>query len=69
VTFPIPLNFELTFKELIIDAGVIIPSFAPKAEVIVPAREDASEPPLLIDSKASPLSKTLPLNIALYEAL
>ena len=51
------------------DAGVIIPSFEPKEDVIVPAREDASEPPLVIDSKASALSNTLPLNIALYEAL
>ena len=42
-----------------------IPSFdPPMAEVIVPARE-----PAFIERNASARSKTLPLNIALYDVL
>jgi len=58
---PLPLN--LAFDEFIglrIDGGIIFPS-------IVPAREDAAE--LFIERKASARSNTLPLNMALYEAL
>jgi hypothetical protein len=54
----------MEFKGLSIEFCIIVPSF----EVIVPAREDAAELPF-IESKASARSKTLPLNIALYEAL
>jgi hypothetical protein len=69
VTFPLLLNLDpKEFIGLSIDAGVIVPSFDPKVEVIVPAREDTTEP-LLIDSKASARSKTLPLNMPLYVAL
>jgi hypothetical protein len=53
------------FIGLWIGACVIIPSFEPIAEVIVVVRE---EPPF-IESKASARSKTLPLNIAWYDAL
>ena len=59
---------ELTaFIGLIIDAGVIVPSFGPMAEVMVPVLEP--KVPLVIDSRASARSKTLPLNIAPNEAL
>jgi hypothetical protein len=47
------------------DDDTIDPSLEPMVEVIVPALDELP----LIDRKASARSKTLPLNIALYEAL
>jgi hypothetical protein len=49
-----------------LDEGMAIPSFdTPMPEVIVPAREE----PAFIERSASARSKTLPLNIALYDVL
>ena len=50
------------------DCGVIEPSLKPDDEVMVPARDDTADE-VFIDSKVSARSKTLPLNIALNEAL
>jgi hypothetical protein len=66
VTFELPLNLdEKELMGLRIEEGVIVPSFEPNVEVIVP-----TDPvPLFIDSSASARSKTLPVNIELYDAL
>jgi len=64
------LNLEfMEFIGLRIDAGVSVPSFEPMVELMVPARENDVMEPLFMDRKASARSKTLPLNIALYDAL
>ena len=68
MTFPVLYLDPNEFMGLSIEAGVIEPSFEPKVEVIVPAREETTEEPF-IDSKASALSKTLPLNMPLNVAL
>jgi hypothetical protein len=71
VTFELPLNLdEKELMGLRIEEGVIVPSFEPSVEVIVPFREDITDPdPLFIDSSASARSKTLPVNMELYDAL
>ena len=71
MTFELPLNLdEKELMGLRIEEGVIVPSFEPSIEVIVPFREDTTDPdPLFIDSSASARSKTLPVNMELYDAL
>lgn len=68
MTFPLLYLDPNEFIGLSIEAGVIEPSFDPIDEVIVPAREEATEEPF-IDIKASARSKTLPLNMPLKVAL
>jgi len=48
-------------------AGLVIEEDMPSFDVMVPLRDDAAE--LFIERSASARSKTLPLNIALYDAL
>lgn len=68
-TLLLPLNRDPNeFIGLSIDAGVMVPSLEPNADVMVPVRDDETELPF-IESKVSARSKTLPLNIPLYEAL
>jgi hypothetical protein len=47
--FPLPLNLGFEeFRGLSIEAGVIVPSLEPMAElVIVPFREETTEPPFI----------------------
>jgi hypothetical protein len=50
---------------LTVDEAIAVPSLEPMPEVIVPAREE----PAFIERRASARSKTLPLNMALYDEL
>ena len=58
------------FIGLSTDAGVMEPSFDPRVEVIVPARDEKPVvETLFIDIRVSARSKTLPLKMPLYVAL